>query len=45
MIQRDDRDGIAVLTLDHGKANAVDIELFEALGEHLDTLETDDAKA
>ncbi|MEM8934130.1 MAG: enoyl-CoA hydratase/isomerase family protein [Acidobacteriota bacterium] len=45
MIHRDDRDGIAVLTLDHGKANAVDIELFEALGEHLDNLETDDARA
>lgn len=43
MIHRQDRDGVAVLTLDHGKANAVDLELFEALDEHLEAIETDDA--
>lgn len=31
MIHRQDRDGIAVLRMDHGKANALDTELLEAL--------------
>lgn len=31
MIQREDRDGIAVLRMEHGKANALDTELLEAL--------------
>ena len=31
MIQRDDRDGIRILRLAHGKVSAMDIELAEAL--------------
>lgn len=31
MIHREDREGIAVLRLDHGKANALDTELLQAL--------------
>lgn len=33
MIHREDRDSIAVLRMDHGKANALDTELLEALEE------------
>ncbi len=35
MIQRQERDSVVVLTLDHGKVNAFDRELFEALEEAL----------
>ncbi len=35
MIQRQDHDGIAVLQMAHGKANAIDLELFTALDEAL----------
>lgn len=35
MIHREDRDEIAVLRIDHGKANAVDLELFQELDGHL----------
>lgn len=38
-------DGVAVLTLRHGKANALDIELCEALAARLRDLRTADAKA
>jgi len=39
MIHREDRDAITLLRVEHGKANAVDVELFEAVLEHLDQLE------
>lgn len=38
MIRREDRDGVALLRLEHGKANAIDIELAETLAERLDAL-------
>ena len=43
MIHREVREGIAILRMEHGKANAVDIELFEELSSSLDALE--DARA
>ena len=36
MIHRDDRDGIAVLRIEHGKASALDLELCEAIVEAFD---------
>ena len=36
MIHREDRDGIAVLRIEHGKANALDLELCGALVEAFD---------
>lgn len=39
MIHREDRDGIAVLRIEHGKANALDAELLEELEERLRELE------
>lgn len=44
MIHRQDRDGVAVLRIEHGKANAIDTDLFDALNDQLDALETSDAK-
>lgn len=41
MIHREDRDGIAVLRIEHGKANALDAELLEGLEERLQELEED----
>jgi enoyl-CoA hydratase len=38
-------DGIAVLTMRHGKANALDIELCDALAARFKTLRTDASKA
>ena len=45
MIHRQDRDGVAVLSMEHGKANAIDTDLFDALNDQLDALETSDIKA
>lgn len=45
MIRREDRDDVVVLTIDHGKANAIDTDLFDGLNDHLDALETSDARA
>lgn len=45
MIHRQDRDSVAVLRLEHGKANAVDSELFDQLGERLDELRRSPASA
>ncbi len=45
MIDIKDHAGIAVLTLAHGKANALDIEFCEALGARFDELRGADAKA
>ncbi len=42
MIEREDRDHVAVLRMQHGKANAIDPELFEALEARLDELEAED---
>lgn len=39
MIHREDRDAVTILRVEHGKANAVDVELFDALRQHLDQLE------
>lgn len=39
MIHREDRDAVTLLRVEHGKANAVDIELFDELRQHLDQLE------
>ena len=36
MIHRDDRDGVAVLRIEHGKANILDIELCNAIVEAFD---------
>ena len=38
-------DGVAVLTMAHGKANALDIEFCDALAAHFDVLRKADAKA
>jgi enoyl-CoA hydratase len=38
-------DGVAVLTMTHGKANALDIELCDALAARFDDLRKVDAKA
>ncbi|RMH23592.1 MAG: enoyl-CoA hydratase/isomerase family protein [Acidobacteria bacterium] len=43
MIRRDDAGAVAVLTLDHGKANALDLELFHALDRVLDEVAASDA--
>lgn len=45
MIHREDRDAVAVLRIEHGKANAIDLELFEELGRRLDELERSPARA
>ncbi|MFQ5704446.1 MAG: enoyl-CoA hydratase/isomerase family protein [Gemmatimonadales bacterium] len=43
MLHREDRSGIVVLRIDHGKAHALDIELSSALKDTLDRIETDQA--
>ena len=43
MIHREDRDGIAVLRIEHGKANALDIELCNAIVEAFDDANEDRA--
>lgn len=43
MIEREDRGGVAVVRMAHGKANAVDLELFEALGDQLAAVARDDS--
>ena len=45
MIQRSDRDGIAILTLNHGKANALDVELCEELQKLMATIVASDIRA
>lgn len=45
MIHREDRDGTAVLRIEHGKANALDAELLEGLEERLRELEGDRPEA
>jgi len=45
MIEVKDADGIAVLTLSHGKANALDIEFCEALAARFAAMRGDDSKA
>lgn len=42
MLHRHQRDTVVVLTMDHGKANALDLELVRALGEVLPALEEAD---
>ena len=43
MIHREDRDGIAVLRIEHGKANILDLELCDAVGRAFE--EAGDARA
>ena len=45
MIQSKTIDGIAILTLSHGKANALDIEFCDALATHFAELGNSDVKA
>lgn len=45
MIHLDFEDDLAVLRLDHGKANALDLELFDALVARLDEIAASDASA
>lgn len=45
MIHREDRDGIAVLRIEHGKANALDAELLVGLEERFRELEEERAEA
>ena len=40
MIHHEDRDGVAVLRMEHGKANAVDVDLFDQLDARLDEVES-----
>lgn len=39
MIHREDVDSIAVLRMEHGKANTIDIDLFDQIDEQLDDIE------
>ena len=45
MIHREDRDGIAVLRIEHGKANAIDTEFFDSLAPYDDKWVSADAHA
>ena len=45
MIHREDRDTVAVLRMEHGKANAVDTDLFTDIGAALDAIEDSPARA
>jgi enoyl-CoA hydratase len=38
MIQREDRDSVAVIRVEHGKANALDAELVTALADEIDAI-------
>ena len=45
VIDIDQHDGVALLTLNHGKVNAVDVELLEAIAERLAALAGQSAPA
>jgi enoyl-CoA hydratase len=45
MIDVSERDGIAVVTLNHGKANALDVEFCEAIADRFDDLSKRPARA
>lgn len=45
MTRTEYKDGLALLWLEHGKVNAIDTELLEALGERLDEVEESQARA
>jgi enoyl-CoA hydratase len=45
MIERTERGGVAVVTMNHGKANALDVELCEAIAAEFDRLRAAPAKA
>lgn len=45
MIHLEERDTVTVLRMEHGKANAVDTDLFTDVGAALDTIEDSDASA
>ena len=45
MIGRDDRGSIAILRIEHGKANALDLELLEGVSRELTKLEDEPATA
>ena len=42
-IHRDDQDAVTILRIEHGKANTIDLELFEALEHRLDEFEAEGA--
>jgi enoyl-CoA hydratase len=41
MIHREDRNGVAVIRIDHGKANTLDAELLQAIARELEAVEHD----
>ena len=41
MIERTDHEDLLILTIQHGKANAIDLELFQHLADQLDAAESD----
>ena len=45
MIHQDERDGVTVLRIDHGKANAFDTELCRDISRALDTVASSGARA
>ena len=45
MIEREDRDGVRILRLAHGKANALDLELLRAISGEMAALGSDPVKA
>ncbi len=45
MIEREDLDGVRILRLAHGKANAMDLEMLGALASELEALDRDDVRA
>ncbi len=45
MIHREDANGVTVLRMEHGKANAVDTDLFADVHVELDAVEASDARA
>ncbi len=45
MIHREDRDDVAVLRMEHGKANAVDTDLFAGFNAELDAVEDSQTRA
>src|SRR3990172_6187756 len=45
MIVREDRGSVAVLRMEHGKVNAIDVELFTELKEQLEAVERSEAVA
>ena len=45
MIELDDRDGVAILRMADGKANAMNLEFCRALSDHLENIRRSSARA